>query len=89
MYDRIDTVPDSTLYGISVYIGGRTPVGTRAVGVGNATGAWPLKSSIISTRTTTAMPIGLWANNEVGKDIIANTPEVVVRSASPAVYTTS
>jgi len=30
------------------------------------------------------MPIGLWANNEVGKDIIANTAEVVVRSASPA-----
>ena len=31
------------------------------------------------------MPIGLWANNEVGKDIIANAAHVVVRSASPAV----
>src|SRR5215469_1465734 len=40
VYDRIDTVSDSALYGISVYIGGRTPVGTLVVGVGKATGAW-------------------------------------------------
>ena len=38
--DRIDPVPDGGLYGISGYIGGRTPVGTLTVGVGKATGSW-------------------------------------------------
>jgi NTE family protein len=38
--DRIDSVADGDLYGISAYIGGRTPVGTITIGVGKATGAW-------------------------------------------------
>ena len=38
--DRIDPVPDGGLYGISGYIGGRTPVGTLTIGVGKATGTW-------------------------------------------------
>jgi len=42
VYDRIDTVPDSALCGISVYIGGRTPLVTLAIRVGKATGAWAL-----------------------------------------------
>jgi NTE family protein len=40
VYDRVDPVPDGELYGISGYIGGRTPVGTLTIGVGKATGAW-------------------------------------------------
>src|SRR5215469_11587136 len=40
VYQRIDSVPASALYGVSGYIGGRTPVGTLVVGVGKATGAW-------------------------------------------------
>jgi NTE family protein len=38
--DRVDPVADGDLYGISAYIGGRTPVGTLTIGVGKATGAW-------------------------------------------------
>jgi len=38
--DRVDPVADGDLYGISGYIGGRTPVGTLTIGVGKATGAW-------------------------------------------------
>jgi hypothetical protein len=33
-------VPDGALYGISGYIGGRTPVGTLTLGFGKATGTW-------------------------------------------------
>jgi NTE family protein len=40
VYDRLDAVPDGELYGISGYIGGRTPIGTLTLGVGKATGAW-------------------------------------------------
>ncbi len=40
VYDRVDPVPDGELYGVSSYIGGRTPVGTLTVGVGKATGTW-------------------------------------------------
>jgi NTE family protein len=40
VYDRIDPVPDGALYGISGYIGGRTPVGTLTLGFGKATGTW-------------------------------------------------
>jgi len=40
VYERVDTVPDGSLYGVSVYIGGRTPVGTVTVGVGKTTGSW-------------------------------------------------
>jgi NTE family protein len=38
--DRVDQVPDGELYGISGYIGGRTPIGTLTIGVGKATGTW-------------------------------------------------
>ena len=40
VYERVDPVPDGSLYGISVYLGGRTPVGTVTVGVGKTTGSW-------------------------------------------------
>ena len=40
VYDRVDPVPDGGLYGISGYIGGRTPIGTLTIGVGKATGTW-------------------------------------------------
>jgi len=40
VYERVDPVPDGDLYGISGYIGGRTPLGTVTVGVGKATGSW-------------------------------------------------
>ena len=40
VWDRIDPVADGDLYGFSVYLGGRTPIGTVTLGVGKATGAW-------------------------------------------------
>jgi NTE family protein len=40
VYDRVDPVPNGSLYGASVYLGGQTPFGTLGVGVGKATGAW-------------------------------------------------
>jgi len=40
VYGRLDPVSDGGLYGISGYLGGRTPVGTLTIGVGKATGAW-------------------------------------------------
>jgi len=40
VYERVDPVPDGSLYGVSGYIGGRTPVGTVTLGVGKATGSW-------------------------------------------------
>ena len=40
VYERVDPVPDAGLYGVSGYIGGRTPIGTLTIGVGKATGAW-------------------------------------------------
>lgn len=40
VYDRVDPVEDGTLYGLSTYIGGQTPVGTVTLGVGKASGAW-------------------------------------------------
>ena len=40
VYDRVDPVPNGELYGISAFIGGRTPIGALAVGLGKATGSW-------------------------------------------------
>jgi NTE family protein len=40
VWDRVDPVADGDLYGISLYVGGRTPIGTVTVGFGKATGAW-------------------------------------------------
>jgi NTE family protein len=41
VYERVDkTVPDGSVYGVSTYLGGRTPVGTLTIGVAKATGAW-------------------------------------------------
>jgi NTE family protein len=39
-YERIDPVPDKTLYGVGGFVGGRTPIGTVVIGMGKATGAW-------------------------------------------------
>ncbi|HEY1873418.1 MAG TPA: patatin-like phospholipase family protein [Steroidobacteraceae bacterium] len=40
VYERVDPVSDGTLYGVSGYIGGRTPLGTVTLGVGKTTGSW-------------------------------------------------
>jgi NTE family protein len=40
VYDRVDPVPNGALYGVSGYIGGRTPIGTITLGIGKATGSW-------------------------------------------------
>jgi NTE family protein len=40
VYGRVDPVPDGAVYGVSGYIGGRTPVGTLTIGVGKATRDW-------------------------------------------------
>jgi NTE family protein len=40
VYERVDPVPNGMLYGVSGYLGGRTPIGTLTLGVGKATGAW-------------------------------------------------
>jgi len=42
VYERVDPVPDTTLYGASAFIGGRTAIGSVALGVGRATGSWAL-----------------------------------------------
>ena len=51
MYERVDPVPDGYLYGISGYIGGRTPLGTVTLGVGKASGSW-------ATWLTLGTPVG-------------------------------
>jgi len=38
--DRVDPVPNGELYGISGYVGGRTPLGTLNIGVAKATRSW-------------------------------------------------
>jgi NTE family protein len=40
VYDRVDPVADGTVYGGSLYVGGRTPIGTLTIGAGKATGSW-------------------------------------------------
>jgi NTE family protein len=40
VYDRVDPVPNGELYGISAFVGGRTPIGALAIGLGKATGSW-------------------------------------------------
>jgi len=40
VYDRVDPLPNGSLYGVSGYLGGRTPIGTVTLGIGKATGDW-------------------------------------------------
>lgn len=40
VYDRVDPVPNGKLFGVSGFIGGRTPLGVVAVGAGKATDSW-------------------------------------------------
>ena len=40
LYQRLDSVPDGQIYSISGYLGGRTPVGTLALGTGFASSSW-------------------------------------------------
>jgi NTE family protein len=40
LYRRVDPVPDGTIYGASVYLGGPTPVGALTLGVGAASNSW-------------------------------------------------
>jgi NTE family protein len=51
VYERVDPVPNGDLYGISGYLGGRTPLGTVTLGVGKASGAW-------ATWVTLGTPVG-------------------------------
>jgi NTE family protein len=46
VYQRLDHVPDGEVYGASVYLGGRTPVGTLTLGVGAATDSWSVWVSL-------------------------------------------
>jgi len=46
LYDRLDSVPDGYVYGISGYLGGRTPVGTLVLGAGAATRSWNIWISL-------------------------------------------
>jgi hypothetical protein len=46
VYQRLDRVPDGQIYGASVYLGGRTPVGTLTLGVGGATASWSVWISL-------------------------------------------
>jgi NTE family protein len=39
VYERIDPVADGSIYGVSAFFGGRTPIGTLTLGAGWATGA--------------------------------------------------
>jgi hypothetical protein len=36
----VDPVDDGSLFGVSTYIGGQTPIGTLTIGLGKASGAW-------------------------------------------------
>jgi NTE family protein len=40
VYDRVDPVSNGKLFGVSGFIGGRTPLGAVTIGAGKATGAW-------------------------------------------------
>jgi NTE family protein len=40
VYDRVDPVANGMLYGISAFVGGRTPLGTLTFGLAKATGSW-------------------------------------------------
>ena len=40
LYDRVDPVADGEVYGVSAYIGGPTPIGTLALGIGAASDTW-------------------------------------------------
>jgi NTE family protein len=40
VYERLDPVPNGMLYGLSAFVGGRTPLGTLTLGLGKATGSW-------------------------------------------------
>ena len=42
LYDRVDLVPDSEIYGVSAYLAGPTKFGTFAVGTGVAEDDWSL-----------------------------------------------
>lgn len=46
LYQRVDPVPDGTVYGASMYVGGQTPVGALTFGVGAATNSWSLWLSL-------------------------------------------
>ena len=51
VYQRVDPVADGELYGVSGYLGGRTPLGTITLGVGKASGSW-------ATWLTLGTPVG-------------------------------
>jgi NTE family protein len=40
VFDRVDPVPDGDVYGLSAYLGGRTPVGTLTLGGGVSQDSW-------------------------------------------------
>ena len=42
IYGRVDPVPNGKLFGVSGFIGGRTPLGVVALGAGKATDSWAL-----------------------------------------------
>jgi NTE family protein len=46
LYDRVDRVPDGTVYAASAYVGGPTPIGTFTIGVGGAKESWAVWLSL-------------------------------------------
>ena len=46
VYQRVDRVPDGTLYGGSIYVGGQTPIGALILGTGVATNSWSVWLSL-------------------------------------------
>jgi NTE family protein len=54
VYERVDPVPDGSVYGVSVFVGGRTPIGTLTLGVGWAdpsTAFWVTLGTPVGTGT--------------------------------------
>ena len=46
VYDRVDTVDDDEIFGLSGYLGGPTPIGTLVLGAGVASDSWAVWLSL-------------------------------------------
>lgn len=60
VYQRVDPVPDGTLYGVSAFFGGRTPIGTLTFGAGWATGStafWVTLGTPVGSGTILNQPL--------------------------------
>ena len=46
VYDRVDSVDDDEIFGLSGYLGGPTPIGTLVLGAGVASDSWAVWLSL-------------------------------------------